>query len=179
MGAGIEVKVEPYDGTYECLFCGDSVRGWAALACSQCNSNPFHRPGSACDPDPKYAEVCPTCGRKTVEVWTGASARCARAAVMIDLTALELSFEKCVGAEVGMLTGHGAREDAEPAATAVGGAVVAAWRGGEQGVGIQGGLRGGGRIEPSPGRASKRGNATSGAARTHGHRFGSRATAAS
>ena len=68
MDAGIEVKVEPYDGTYECLFCGDSVRGWAALACSQCNSNPFHRPGSGCDPDPKYAEVCPTCGRKTVEV---------------------------------------------------------------------------------------------------------------
>ena len=91
MDAGIEVKVEPYDGTYECLFCGDSVRGWAALACSQCNSNPFHRPGSGCDPDPKYAEVCPTCGRKTVEVWTGASARCAGAAVMIDLTAFEAS----------------------------------------------------------------------------------------
>ena len=53
--------------------------------------NPFHRPGSGCDPDPKYAEVCPTCGRKTVEAWTGASARCAEAAVMIDLTASEAS----------------------------------------------------------------------------------------
>ena len=47
MDAGIEVKVEPYDGTYECLFCGESVRGQAALKCWQCNSNPFHR---ACDP---------------------------------------------------------------------------------------------------------------------------------
>ena len=68
MGAGIEVKVEPYDGTYECLFCGESVRGQPALKCCQCNSNPFHR---ACDPQSKYAEVCPTCGRKTVEEWTG------------------------------------------------------------------------------------------------------------
>ena len=64
MDAGIEVKVEPYDGTYECLFCGESVRGQAALKCWQCNSNPFHR---ACDPQSKYAEVCPTCGQKTVE----------------------------------------------------------------------------------------------------------------
>ena len=143
MDAGIEVKVEPYDGTYECLFCGDSVRGWAALACSQCNSNPFHRPGSACDPDPKYAEVCPTCGRKTVEVWMGASARCAEAAVMIDLTALEASGA-CVGAKVGALTGHGAREDAVPAATAVGGAVVAADVQDEAGQGARGGRAGAG-----------------------------------
>ena len=61
MDAGIEVKVEPYDGTYECLFCGESVRGQAALQCWQCNSNPFHR---ARDPQSKYAEVCPTCGRQ-------------------------------------------------------------------------------------------------------------------
>ena len=31
MDAGIEVKVEEYDGTYECLFCGESVRGQPAL----------------------------------------------------------------------------------------------------------------------------------------------------
>ena len=34
MDAGIEVKVEDYDGTYECLFCGESVRGQPALKCS-------------------------------------------------------------------------------------------------------------------------------------------------
>ena len=32
--AGIEVKVEDYDGTYVCLFCGESVRGQPALKCS-------------------------------------------------------------------------------------------------------------------------------------------------
>ena len=84
MDAGIEVKVEPYDGTYECLFCGVSVRGQAALQCWQCNSNPFHR---ACDPQSKYAEVCPTCGRKTVEEWTGASGGTAAPGETIDLTA--------------------------------------------------------------------------------------------
>ena len=34
MDAGIEVKVEEYDGTYVCLFCGESVRGQPALKCS-------------------------------------------------------------------------------------------------------------------------------------------------
>ena len=68
MDAGIEVKVEDYDGTYECLFCGESVRGQPALKCSHCSSNPFH---VACvaRADSKYAEVCPTCDRKTVEAW--------------------------------------------------------------------------------------------------------------
>ena len=63
MDAGIEVKVEsvdevePYDGSYACLICTESVRGQPALVCSKCNSNPFHR---TCDPESKYAEVCPT-----------------------------------------------------------------------------------------------------------------------
>ena len=55
MDAGIEVKVEQYDGTCVCLFCGESVRGQPALKCSYCSSNPFHHAHS------KYAEVCPTC----------------------------------------------------------------------------------------------------------------------
>ena len=68
MDAGIEVKVEsddevePYDGSYACLICTESVRGQPALVCSKCNSNPFHR---TCDPESKYAEVCPVCGQKT------------------------------------------------------------------------------------------------------------------
>ena len=33
MDAGVEVKVEDYDGTYVCLFCGESVRGQPALKC--------------------------------------------------------------------------------------------------------------------------------------------------
>ena len=46
MDAGIEVKVEsddevePYDGSYACLICTESVRGQPALVCSKCNSNP-------------------------------------------------------------------------------------------------------------------------------------------
>ena len=76
MDAGIKVKVEsddevePYNGTYACLLCFESVRGMPALACSKCSSNPWHR---ACDKDLKYAEVCPTCNRKSVTVWTSAS----------------------------------------------------------------------------------------------------------
>ena len=38
VNAGIEVKVEDYDGTYVCLFCGESVRGQPALKCSHCSS---------------------------------------------------------------------------------------------------------------------------------------------
>ena len=77
MDAGIEVKVEsddemePYDGSYACLICTESVRGQPALVCSTCNSNPFHR---TCDPESKYAEVCPVCGQKTVEAWQGGRA---------------------------------------------------------------------------------------------------------
>ena len=106
MGAGIEVKVEPYDGTYECLFCGESVRGQPALKCCQCNSNPFHR---ACDPQSKYAEVCPTCGRKTVEAWKGASAGTAAPSEMIDLTDLEGDWGGA--GEEAALTGNGAQEE--------------------------------------------------------------------
>ena len=65
MDTGVEVKVEEYDGTYECLFCGESVRGQPALKCSQCSSNPFHLACVALAHS-KYAEVCPTCDRKTV-----------------------------------------------------------------------------------------------------------------
>ena len=121
MDARIEVKVEPYDGTYVCLMCGDSVRGMAALTCSVCSSNPWHQPGTACNPHPKYAEVCPTCGRQTVEAWRGgASAGTGAPGVMMDLTGPE-AWEG--GGEGGtMLTGNGARGDAAPA---VGGAMVA------------------------------------------------------
>ena len=121
MDAGVEVKVEPYDGTYVCLMCGDSVRGMAALTCSVCSSNPWHRPGTACNPHPKYAEVCPTCGRQTVEAWRGgASAGTGAPGVRMDLTGPE-AWEG--GGEGGaMLTGNGARGDAAPA---VGGAMVA------------------------------------------------------
>ena len=44
MDAGVDVKVEsddevePYDGSYACGFCSESVRGTAALKCSQCSS---------------------------------------------------------------------------------------------------------------------------------------------
>ena len=41
MDAGIEVKVEDYDGTYVCLVCGESVRGQPAVKCSHYK---VHRP---------------------------------------------------------------------------------------------------------------------------------------
>ena len=58
MDAGIEVKVEDYDGTYACVFCSESVRGTAALKCSQCSSNPVH---TACVAGSTYAWQCMTC----------------------------------------------------------------------------------------------------------------------
>ena len=83
MDAGVEVKVEEYDESYDCLFCGDLVRGTAALVCRECSSNPWHR---TCNKDLKYVEVCPTCNRKSVKVWTGASARTGSPSEIIDLT---------------------------------------------------------------------------------------------
>ena len=91
MDAGIEVKVEDYDGTYVCLFCGESVRGQPALKCSHCSSNPFHRACVALAQS-KYAEVCPTCGRKTVEEWDEArGVGLRRPSELIDLTDAEES----------------------------------------------------------------------------------------
>ena len=69
MDAGVDVKVEsddevePYDGSYACGFCSESVRGTAALKCSQCSSNPVHW---ACVAGTKYAGQCATCGGETM-----------------------------------------------------------------------------------------------------------------
>ena len=119
MDAGIEVKVEDYDGTYVCLFCGESVRGQPALKCSHCSSNPFHLACVALAHS-KYAEVCPTCDRKTVETWGSASGGTAAPSEIIDLRELESEGEGA--GEVVALTGNGARAAAVPA---VGGTVVA------------------------------------------------------
>ena len=45
--AGIkkEEQVADYDGSYECLICSESVRGTAALKCTQCQSNPVYMQG--------------------------------------------------------------------------------------------------------------------------------------
>ena len=75
--------MEDYDGSYDCLFCGDSVRGMPALVCWECNSNPWHR---TCDKDLRYIEVCPTCNRKSVKARTGASARITAPSEITDLT---------------------------------------------------------------------------------------------
>ena len=120
MDARIEVKVEDYDGTYVCLFCGESVRGQPALKCSHCSSNPFHLACVALAHS-KYAEVCPTCDRKTVEAWGSASVGTAAASEILDLREEEAEGEGL--AEVAALTGNGARADAGPA---VGGSRVVA-----------------------------------------------------
>ena len=124
--AGVEVKaesedeVEPYDGTYACGFCSESVRGTAALQCSQCSANPVHW---ACFAGTKYAGQCATCGGETMEAWRrgagGGAAGPARE--MIDLRDLE--GEGAGAAEMAGLTANGAREDA---VAAVGGRVVGA-----------------------------------------------------
>ena len=141
VNAGIEVKVEDYDGTYVCLFCGESVRGQPALKCSHCSSNPFHLACVALAHS-KYAEVCPTCDRKTVEAWERASGGAAGAGEIIDLRGVESEGEG--GAEVAAWTGNGAR--AKDMA-AVGGTVVAADA-------VGGGAQGG-RSDAGGGRSGK------------------------
>ena len=111
-----EDEAEPDDGTYACGFCSRSVRGTAALKCSQCSANPVHW---ACVAGTKYAGQCATCDRETMEAWRGASTGTAAPSEIIDLRDLEA--EGAGAAEVAALTGTGAREDAVPA---VGGAVV-------------------------------------------------------
>ena len=130
-------EVEPYDGTYACGFCSESVRGTAALKCSQCSANPVHW---ACVAGTKYAGQCATCVRETMEAWRGASTGTAAPSEIIDLRDLEA--EGAGAAVVAALTGTGAREDAVPA---VGGAVVVAAD--QVGRGVQGGRAdaGGGR----------------------------------
>jgi len=60
---GVVVKIEEYDGSYECLICALSVRGMSALRCSACTTNPFH---TACVKGSGFADTCPQCRRKTV-----------------------------------------------------------------------------------------------------------------
>ena len=93
MDAGVGVKVEsedevePYDGTYACGFCSESVRGTAALQCSQCSANPVHW---ACVASTKYAGQCATCGGETMEAWRrGAGGGAAGPSEMIDLRNVE------------------------------------------------------------------------------------------
>ena len=91
MEAGMEVKgesedeVEPYEGTYACGFCFESLRGMEALKCSRCIANPVHRQCAGA----KYARLCASCGWETMEVWRGPSAGTAAPSVMIDLTDVE------------------------------------------------------------------------------------------
>ena len=125
MDAGVDVKVEsddevePYDGSYACGFCSESVRGTAALKCSQCSANPVHW---ACVAGTKYAGQCATCGGETMEAWRrGAGGGAAGPSEMIDLRDLE--GEGAGAAEMAGLTANGAREDA---VAAVGGRVVGA-----------------------------------------------------
>lgn len=80
----LQVKIEEYDGSYDCAICSESVKGTAALRCSQCSCNPFHL---LCVAGSSFADTCPQCSGKTVERWrrscdfVGASA-----AVRIDMT---------------------------------------------------------------------------------------------
>ena len=95
-------EVEPYDGSYACGFCSESVRGTVALKCSQCSSNPVHW---ACVAGTKYALRCATCDGETMEAWRGASGGAAAPGAIIDLTRVWEGDEE-------VTAGGGAREQA-------------------------------------------------------------------
>jgi hypothetical protein len=64
--ATVFVKVEQFDGHYDCMICSESVRSDAeAVQCSKCNCNPMHK---ACVEDTVYATTCPQCGRSSMVV---------------------------------------------------------------------------------------------------------------
>ena len=112
-----EEPVEAYDGSYDCLICGDSVRGMEALKCShgQCesSSNPLHR---ACIKDSKWLDECPTCKRQTMEPWSGAGGRHAAAVVTIDLTTGGGKGHQCKRRAASPCKGDGAAKRARAAA---------------------------------------------------------------
>ena len=54
------VKVEEFDGSYDCLICSESVRGKNARRCSTCSCQPWH---TACGPG---LSACPQCARFSV-----------------------------------------------------------------------------------------------------------------
>ena len=64
--ASVLVKVEQFDGHYDCMICSESVRCDAeAVQCSKCNCNPIHK---ACVENTVYATTCPQCGRSSMVV---------------------------------------------------------------------------------------------------------------
>ena len=76
------VKVEAYDGAYDCVVCCESVRGTDALRCSQCSANPFHR---ACVLGSTFADTCAQCEGRTIVPWKASPREAGAAAEMIDL----------------------------------------------------------------------------------------------
>jgi hypothetical protein len=89
----VKVEVEEYDGSYACLICSESVRGTAALTCSRCTSNPFHR---ACASGSRHETECPTCAGQTVVPWNAQTTRAsagqqASGAMEVDLTDLSVA----------------------------------------------------------------------------------------
>jgi len=66
-GKKVEIKIEDFDGSYECLICSKSVRTQGSvLVCSQCSSNPFHE---SCVKDTQFMKICPQCGCETIVYW--------------------------------------------------------------------------------------------------------------
>ena len=153
MDAGIEVKVEPYDETHECLDEEVATQEEAEAAFTSLRSSGIEVTLALLRAmlksmeeergrQHKLAGGCPTCGRKTVEERTGARAGTAATSEMIHLTAPGTGGDH--DAEVARVTERGAREDA---IRAVGGTLVA----GDE---VRRGVRGG-RADARGGRSGK------------------------
>ena len=76
-----DVKVEEYDGTYDCLICSESVRGKEAQRCSACTCQPWHTECS------QGLDKCPMCARSTVVPWDGRITAVTAPEQSVDLTA--------------------------------------------------------------------------------------------
>ena len=80
------IKVEEYDGSYECLVCSTSVRrAEKAFRCAQCSCNPWHE---ACAPAGGYA-ACPQCAQPAIVTFTSLPSCMRQPAAVIDLSGPE------------------------------------------------------------------------------------------
>jgi len=94
--AACAVKIEDYDGSYECVVCSHFVHGDAAvLRCSQCSVNPFHR---SCVENTNFIHACLQCSGNTIVPWalkeSVTAIRTSATNHAKDLTAILLPFEK-------------------------------------------------------------------------------------
>ena len=88
-GGQVQIKVEEYDGSYDCLICTTTIRGKDALRCSKCECPPMHVECMGVG----FDMTCPQCAQKAVVPFDGKLTTVAAPVDMIDLSEQDKSLE--------------------------------------------------------------------------------------